>query len=272
MVGARFVERWGPTTAVLVKILSPAGPVPLHGHPDRPWAARHLKSRFGKIEGWIILDAVGDGREPAYFAAGFRAGASREWFRKAIERRDHEGMRAQLYRTEVKPGELYVAYPGVPHCMGPQILSIELQEPTDHMVIAECAPEKDQEATMGLGWDRALEVFDCSPTTAEAAFSRARQRPTVLSESRGNRETRLVNADVLDYWDAIRLEVAGEVDVVDGRFCIGIVTAGEGSLEGDFGSLPLRRGDAFACAAALGHRLRVGRERLQVVRCLGPLV
>ena len=35
MVGAGFAERWGPITGVLVKLLSPAGPVPLHAHPNR---------------------------------------------------------------------------------------------------------------------------------------------------------------------------------------------------------------------------------------------
>src|SRR5262249_39371758 len=42
MVGARFAETWGPITGVLVKLLSPAGQVPLHAHPTREWARRHL--------------------------------------------------------------------------------------------------------------------------------------------------------------------------------------------------------------------------------------
>jgi len=64
MVGARFAERWGAITGVLVKLLSPAGPVPLHAHPTRAWARRHLGSPFGKTEAWILLDTPGDGREP----------------------------------------------------------------------------------------------------------------------------------------------------------------------------------------------------------------
>ena len=61
MVGARFAERWGPITGVLVKLLSPAGQVPLHAHPTRAWARRHLGSPFGKTEAWILLDTPGDG-------------------------------------------------------------------------------------------------------------------------------------------------------------------------------------------------------------------
>ena len=272
MVGARFAERWGPTTAVLVKILSPAGPVPLHVHPSRDWAAQHLGSRFGKVEGWILLETPGDGTEPAYFSTGFKEGVTREWFREMVECRNGQALRDALHRTEVHPGEVYVAYPGVPHCMGPQILSIEVQEPTDHMVIAEEFGEDEAGVTMGLGWDVALDLIDYTPTEREIAIARARQQPSVLSEQGDNRETRLVNADVLDFFDATRLDVVDAFAVEDGRFYVGIVTAGTGTIKGDFGALPIQKGEAFACAASLGHLFQADRAPLQVVRCMGPVV
>jgi hypothetical protein len=36
--GTRFAGQYGPITGVLVKLLSPAGQVPLHAHPTRGWA------------------------------------------------------------------------------------------------------------------------------------------------------------------------------------------------------------------------------------------
>ncbi len=272
MVGARVLERYGPTTAVLVKILSPAGPVPLHVHPSREWAAQHLGSPFGKLEGWILLETPGDGTEPAYFATGFKQGVTKEWFREMVERRDGNALRGALHRTEVKPSEVYVAYPGVPHCVGPQILAIEVQEPTDHMVIAEWSGDDEKEATMGLGWDVALELIDYTPTDWYSAVTRARQRPSLVREQGENRETRLVNADVLGFFDATRLDIAQELAVEDGRFYIGIVIDGEGWVQGDFGRIEVRKGDAFACAASLGHRICAGRRPISVVRCMGPMV
>jgi len=65
----RLAQRWPEEmgrTDVLVKLLSPAGPVPLHAHPTRAWARRHLGSPYGKTEAWILLDTPGDGIEPAY--------------------------------------------------------------------------------------------------------------------------------------------------------------------------------------------------------------
>ena len=91
MVGGAFAARWGPLTGVLVKLLSPAGQVPLHAHPSRAWAAEHLGSPFGKTEAWILLDTPGDGFEPAYAGIGFMPGLDRSAFRAAVLRHDRDG-------------------------------------------------------------------------------------------------------------------------------------------------------------------------------------
>jgi mannose-6-phosphate isomerase len=272
MLGGSFAERFGPDIAFLVKILSPAGPVPLHIHPSRAWAKKYLKSKFSKLEGWILLDTPGDGTEPAYFATGFKDGITREWFREMVDSKNGTAMRGMLHHTEVNPGEVYVAYAGVPHCVGPQVLALEIQEPTDHMVIAEWSGMDEAAATMGLGWDTALGLIDYTPVEHDAAIARARQQPSVLRERGDNRETRLVNPDVLGFFDATRLEVADEIGIEDGRFSIDIVIAGAGTIEGDFGTLPVRKGETFAVAASLGHRFSAGRTPLKVVRCMGPIV
>jgi hypothetical protein len=124
---------------------------------------------------------------------------------------------------------------------------------------------------MGLGWELALDMIDYRGTDREATLGRARQAASELRKENGGREVRLFAPEVLDFFDATRLEVAGEMDVADGRFYIGIVVGGEGTIEGDFGPEPIRHGETFACAASLGHRIRSASERLVVVRCLGPL-
>ena len=155
MVGARFAARWGPITGVLVKLLSPAGQVPLHAHPTRAWARQHLGSPFGKTEAWILLDTPGDGAEPAYAGVGFVPGIDRGWFADRVDRHDNPAIRGTLHRTGVRPGEVYVAHAGVPHYLGPRISFIEVQEPSDHIVIPETSGADDAGATMGLGWELA---------------------------------------------------------------------------------------------------------------------
>ena len=272
MVGARFAERWGLTTGVLVKLLSPAGQVPLHAHPSRAWAQRHLGSPFGKTEAWILMDAPGDGSEPAYAGVGFRPGIDRAWFADAVRRHDNTAIRATIHRTDVAPGEVYVAHAGVPHYLGPRISFIEVQEPTDHIVIPETDGADDAGATMGLGWELALDMIDYTGREAGETFARARQAPSVVREAGASREVRLFNPEAMPFFDATRLEVADELAVEDGRFWIGVVTGGDGVLDGDFGSFAVRRGETFACAASLPVRLRPGAAPLTVVRCMGPAV
>ena len=270
MVGASFADRHGPQTGVLVKLLSPSGPVPLHAHPARAWARRHLGSPFGKTEAWILLDTPGDGREPAYAGIGFVPGTSRDWFADAVRRHDNPGLRGTLHRTEVLPGEVYVAHAGVPHYLGPRLSFIEVQEPSDHIVIPETSGDDDAGATMGLGWDLALDMIDYGTADAGTTFARARQQPRVLRSGHDSREVRLFHDDVTEFFDATALEVADEIEVSDRRFSIAIVVSGDGWAEGDFGRLPLRPGQSFAWPASLALRVRAGREPLRVVRCLGP--
>jgi hypothetical protein len=48
--------------------------------------------------------------------------------------------------------------------------------------------------------------------------------------------------------------------------------SGAGSIEGDFGRQPVRRGETFALPASLPVRVRAQQEPVRVVRCLGPAV
>jgi mannose-6-phosphate isomerase len=272
MVGAAFASRYGPITGVLVKLLSPAGQVPLHAHPTRAWAREHLDSPFGKTEAWILLDTPGDGIEPAYAGMGFQEGIEREWFADAVARHDNGAIRATLHRTDIEAGQVYVAHAGVPHYLGPRISFIEVQEPSDHIVIPETDGSDDGGATMGLGWELALDMIDYTGALRDATFARARQQSSIVREAHDSREVRLFQPDVLEFFDATRLEVADELAVEDGRFYVGVVVAGDGVIEGEFGSEPVTAGETFGCAASLAHRFRARSSRLEVVRCMGPVV
>jgi mannose-6-phosphate isomerase len=270
---ARLAQAWPSEmgrTDVLVKLLSPSGPVPLHAHPTRAWARRHLGSPHGKTEAWILLDTPGDGAEAAYAGVGFMPGVTREEFAALVRARDRLALRETLHRTEVRPGEVYVAHAGVPHYLGPRLSFIEVQEPSDHIVIPETSGADDEGATMGLGWELALDMIDYGTADAAATFARARQPPRVLRASGGSVEVRLVQDDVLEFFDATALEVADEIEVADGRFSIAVVVAGDGWAEGEFGRQALRRGQTFGWPASLALRVRAGRKPVRIVRCMGP--
>ena len=136
-------------------------------------------------------------------------------------------------------------------------------------MIPETSGADDDGATMGLGWDLALDMIDYTADGRADTLARARQQPRVLRTSHGSREVRLLHDDVLPFFDATALEVPGEIEVSDGRFSVAVVAAGDGWAEGDFGRQPIRRGQTFALPASLPVRIRAGREPVRVIRCLG---
>ena len=55
-LGEEHVTRFGTSTGLLVKLLDAAERLPVHAHPDRPFAREAFDSPFGKTEAWIVLD------------------------------------------------------------------------------------------------------------------------------------------------------------------------------------------------------------------------
>ena len=54
-LGARHVARFGADTRLLTKLLDAGQRLPVHLHPDGPFAAEHLGRGHGKTEAWVFL-------------------------------------------------------------------------------------------------------------------------------------------------------------------------------------------------------------------------
>ena len=221
--------------SVLVKLLSPSGPVPLHAHPTRAWARRHLGSPFGKTEAWIVLATR---EEHADVWIGPREPVDAATYRAWIEAQDLDALLGSLHRVPVRAGDVIYVPAGVPHSIGAGVLIAELQEPTDFSIVCEWQgfPIDPDDTHLGMGWDVALGAFDL----------RAHKPVRVLPE-----EAREF------FW-------ADDNPSPAGRFAIWIVTAGEGEIDG----MPARAGDTLAVPAAVDNVRVTGG--LEILRCLGP--
>jgi mannose-6-phosphate isomerase len=63
----------------------------------------------------------------------------------------------------VQAGDAIFVPAGTPHAIGAGILMVELQEPTDFSILLEHASfgvADEEGATLGLGWERALDALD----------------------------------------------------------------------------------------------------------------
>ena len=163
VAGAAIVERYGPTTALLVKLLDAGSRLPVHVHPTRELARQIFDSQFGKAEAWaIVATRQMEGQPSPRVWLGFREDVSREQLMDWIERQDTEAIRGAMNEIEVKPGDAVFVRPGLLHATGAGVFLVEAQEPTDFSIVAEYKgyPIAPDEAHMSKGWDTMIDIID----------------------------------------------------------------------------------------------------------------
>lgn len=106
-LGQEHVARYGADPALLVKLLDAGQRLPLHVHPGRDFAARHLASPYGKTEAWIVLEAEPDAGVHLSFSRDVVSDELAGW----VSRQDVESMLAVTNRIPVTNGDT-VLLPG----------------------------------------------------------------------------------------------------------------------------------------------------------------
>ncbi|HYM51289.1 MAG TPA: class I mannose-6-phosphate isomerase [Candidatus Limnocylindrales bacterium] len=264
-LGAAHLARSGADPGVLVKLLDPGQRIPVHAHPDRAFAARHLGLGHGKTEAWIVLEV----RDPdACVYLGFRESVRREDLRTWVREQDVARLLGALNGMPVAPGSAFFVPAGVPHAIGAGLLLLELQEPTDLSVLMEwkdLAVDGRADGHLGLGFDLALECVDRSALRGDRLESLWRGRRSAPAEG----IERVFPAPVDAFFRAEWIGVDPAVEL-DPAYAILVVLSGAGSLIPD-GSPAVRvhRGDTLLIPFAAG-RCRI-EGRLQAIRCLPPV-
>jgi mannose-6-phosphate isomerase len=234
-LGPEHLGRFGLSTGVLVKLLDAAERLPVHAHPDRDFARRHLDSPFGKTEAWIVL---GTRAGEAHLWVGLREPVDRATYRRWIEEQDTERLLGSLNQVPVRGGEVVYVPGGVPHAIGEGVLIAELQEPTDYSIVCEWNgfPIEPEDSHLGLGWDVAIEALELD--SHEPALALPPGSETFFA--------------------------ADSTPAAPGRFAVVIVLRGEGEI----GGRPAAAGDCFAVPAAASD-LDL-RGDLEILRCVAP--
>ncbi len=277
--GPDLIERAGPTTGVLVKLLDAAERLPVHAHPSRRFARAHLGSFFGKAEAWIVLatrELVGV--EPPNVRLGFRREVGRDELRRWIDDGDTESLLATMHARPAHPGDVWLVPPGLPHAIGAGVLIAEVQEPTDFSIVAETAgvPIEPEDAHLRLGWDVAIDAFDRTGWS-DHAIDGLRQPHEALAVEGDGRRIGLLGAAAAPYFRAERLAVTepgGRLRVRwDAGYTIAIVTTGAGTIATRDGEVKARRGQAFAlpAVAAAGTEITATAvDGIEIVACRAP--
>jgi mannose-6-phosphate isomerase len=115
-----------------------------------------------------MLDCDSD----AHIYLGFKEGITKEKWQELFEKQDVDGMLGCLHKFPVQKGDLWFVAGGVPHAIGGGSLMIELQEPSDLMVIPERVTPSgitlaDSKLHGGLGFSKMFDCFEYKGFTAE---------------------------------------------------------------------------------------------------------
>lgn len=265
-LGEALAARWGGSTALLVKLLDTDERLPVHCHPSRPFATRHLASPFGKTEAWIVLDDAPGGEVWLGWSEDVSAERLRDW----IERQDVDAMLAVMNRFPAGPGDVFLVPAGVPHAIGPGVMITELQEPTAFSVLADYRRfglDADV-ATLGMGWETALGAFDLSSWAGERATG-LRPRAAVLRDDADARVQRLFAESTAEFFQALRVRVFGRYELPAG-YAVLVIESGAGEMRCEGDRCQVHKGETWVVPHAAGPLTVTGDVRLLV--CLPPAV
>ena len=244
-----FSEEKG--VGVLCKFLDSSVRLPIQCHPDIPFARKYYNSEHGKTESWFILATRQINGSNPYLLMGFKPGVDQHQLAKAVQTQNISQMKQMLHKIDVKPGDAYIIPGRFPHAIGPGILLLEIQEPTDWVVAPErkCGKfELPEELMWGpLEKDIALSCFDYNGAdTKENIVARTKLLSRIISQSDEATYGSLIDEQVTDCFSVRHLSITDTYSFSpDLPWYIGIVVAGGGKILYMDQSYHLKQGDTF---------------------------
>ncbi len=266
LLGKKHLRKYGPTPAVLVKLLDSAEQLPLQVHPTKADARKYLNSDYGKTEAWIVLATREVNGEKPYLLVGLNEQLDPKIFTQECLAGKFEQGLGMLNRIKVAAGDVIIIRGGVPHAIGPGVTMVEIMEPSDWVVIPEiecCGVSlNEKQRFMGISPKTAVGMFDFTPLTPEEIRKRYSPRPATLAETPEGRLRSLISRSDCELFSVTELTLDGEWELVNpDSFAIGIVV--EGKL--DFGGIELGAGGNFLLPHELKQLKITGRGRVMLI-------
>jgi mannose-6-phosphate isomerase len=248
-LGAEHVAAFGPDPAILIKLLDAGERLPVHVHPNRDFARRHLNCEYGKTEAWVVIEVTGD--DPHVYL-GFREDVPADRLRELVDSQDSQGFLDLMHRIPVEVGDAIVVPSGTAHATGAGVFVVELQEPTDFSILLEHEPfdiDGVAKGHLGIGFDLALEAVNRSAISLDELAS-WRGHLDLSKAADQPQKTMPPIADPYFRADLVRPEAAA---IMPAGFGVVVVIDGSGTLTGTDGSaVEISRGDVLAVPHSSG--------------------
>lgn len=254
-LGESHVARYGDDAGILVKLLDAGERLPVHAHPDVPFARAHLSLAHGKTEAWVFLN-------DATVFLGFSRDVAESELATWVREQDTSAMLGAMHELHVRAGDAVWVPAGTPHAIGEGAFLVEVQEPTDLSILLEWdgfAIDGASHGHLGLGFPVALAAISRGGLGADEV----RALRTADARTRG--------ALLPDAARFFRAERWGSGDLLEAGYSVIVCTSGEGRLASATGEgVDVRRGATVVTPYASGSWTVSGDERLELIRCRPP--
>jgi mannose-6-phosphate isomerase len=255
-LGPDHVREFGDDTCLLVKLLDAGQRLPVHAHPDRAFAMKHLGLVHGKTEAWVFL-------ESAAVHLAFRREVREEELAQWVNQQDATAMLDAMHTLRVQRGDAVLIPAGMPHAIGEGAFLVELQEPTDLSILMEWSGfdiDGAELGHLGLGFETALRAVDRRSWSLESL--------ELLRGSDAGHEGPLLPT-AAGFFRVYRTRGSSECQA---GYAVLIVVNGEGDLEtADDEALRVRAGQTIVVPHAAGPYRLAGDAQLEVLHCRPPM-
>ena len=274
----RLVKDVAGTLPILVKLLDSDERLVVQAHPTVPCAKRLFGSPVGKTECWYFLPGTAP---DACVYLGFKPGITREKWEEAVrtgmednrqptsghptgepsncrtgcrlsnaDRPASTSLISFLHRIPVAPGDFVFVDAGVPHAIGAGCFMVELQEPSDLMVVAERftpSGRRIPDAKMhgGVGWEKMFDVYEYEGLDYEEVCRRYVRRGFSRKERKDHKAFCICGPEFTDKFGMWRVLGGGGIAFPRDR-SVAVVTDGAGSVNG----VDVKKGDRLLVCGA----------------------
>ncbi len=274
-LGKKLADKYG-TTGVLIKMLDSMERLTIQVHPDKKYAKTILNSEFGKTESWYVLNTREINGEKSYVYMGFKKHVTKEIWKSHFENQDIPGMLDCLHKIEVKAGDAFMIYGGVPHAIGAGCFLMEVQEPTDYTMRVEkttpaglkIGPELIHQ---GVGEETMLECFHYDTFTIEEALNEWKITPEVISSSNEFTLKTLFNEKHTNCFGLNELTLNGK-HTIKGNSCfyVAVIYSGNGTIICNEKEYEYKQGDEIFISAAISEIMFSSENASKILLCYPP--
>ena len=274
-LGKELAQKYG-TTGVLIKMLDSLERLTVQVHPDKQYARNVFNSAFGKTESWYVLNTREINGEKSVVYMGFKKHVTKKEWKAHFDNQNIQGMLDCLHKIEVKPGDAFMIYGGVPHAIGAGCFLMEVQEPTDYTMRVEkttpnglkIGPELIHQ---GVGEEKMLECFHYDTHTLDEALQKWKITPEVPDSSNEFTLKTLFNEKHTNCFGLNELLLDGKY-TIQGNSCfyVAVIYAGDGLMSCNGKEYSYTQGDEIFISAAISEITFTSKNPSKILLCYPP--